>query len=716
LAQKIAQTHRIIIILSNHELALVQQFQTSLQAAYIRGVVVISGEQEWTQQYGAELLTILDDNSLWIGDGAPADVNSDVAANAKRYLGQDFKAIVFNCYSGFHPDGFGALSGTIVGGGVLVLLTPSFDQWASYQDPDCQRIAAHNTEISSHNFIQRIIDTLSQNEKLWRIEQQAAVNSFPPINAPAFTPTTDFTLTTDQLAAFDGIKKVAYGRAKRPLVITSDRGRGKSTALGVAAADLLQEAATSVALCAPSRASVNAVFSHAHASLPDFTLNGNTLACADKQLFFMPPDELLRLKPIADIVLVDEAAAIPASVLTAILLHYPRVVFATTVHGYEGNGRGFAVRFKQTLEVLRPQWRRVLLQQPVRWAAADFLESLTADLLLLNASESVITKPFVKSDLQLKFVSGIDLMANEKLLGELFGLLVQAHYRTSPDDLRLLLDGPNIKVVVAVYDDAVVGGVLVSVEGNIEQQLHQPIEQGGRRVSGHLVPQLLAAQAAMQNILGLGCWRVMRIAVHPDLRRHAIGRKLLDAVVDKARTKRQDYVATSFASSADVVDFWQANGFTLQHIGWRRDSVSGGYTAVMARPISDATINVFNQQNQRLRIQLPILLAATLGNIEAEIAVRYIKNMPLTDQHISAVDGREIGLFVDHQRSFEASIAALSNAALMLLANLNDQKLCELVVFKVLQHKPWQQTADLFGYSGKGEIIADLKQAYRGLL
>ena len=90
--------------------------------------------------------------------------------------------------------------------------------------------------------------------------------------------------------------------------------------------------------------------------------------------------------------------------------------------------------------------------------------------------------------------------------------------------------------------------------------------------------------------------------------------------------------------------------------------------------------------------------------------------MPLTDQHISAADGREIGLFVDHQRSFETSIAALSNAALMLLANLNDQKLCELVVVKVLQHKPWQQTADLFGYSGKGEIIADLKQAYRGLL
>jgi tRNA(Met) C34 N-acetyltransferase TmcA len=136
----------------------------------------------------------------------------------------------------------------------------------------------------------------------------------------------------------------------------------------------------------------------------------------------------------------------------------------------------------------------------------------------------------------------------------------------------------------------------------------------------------------------------------------------------------------------------------------------------MARPISDATINVFNQQNQRLRTQLPVLLAATLGDVEAGIAVRYIKNMRITDQSISAADGREIGLFVDHQRSFEASIAALSNTALMLIAHLNDPKLCQLVVIKVLQYKSWQQTADLCGYSGKGDIVSDLKQAYSVLL
>jgi tRNA(Met) cytidine acetyltransferase len=704
------------VTLSNSELGQVKLFREHLRNTHMRGVILISGDKQWVEQRGVNLLTALDQNSLWIGDGAPNDIDSDIAGNAKRYLGQNKNTIVFNCYCGFHPDAFGALTGTITGGGVLVLLSPSIPLWATFQDPDYQRITAHNTKVNSNNFIQRVIAKLTKNVNLWQIDQGSIVKSFPIIDAPAFTLNTDFTLTTDQKTAFDAIKKVAYGRTKRPLVITSDRGRGKSTVMGLAAADLLAESFSNIAICAPRISAVNAVFDHAMNGLPNFSLNGNTLSNGDKKLFFIPPVELLLHKPNAEIVLVDEAAAIPANVLTKILLHYPRVVFATTVHGYEGNGRGFAIRFTQTLNELHPQWRRVFLQQAVRWAEDDFLEALVADLLLLNASESLTDQPFNRERLQLRFVSGGDLVANEKVLTELFGLLVQAHYRTSPDDLRLMLDGPNIKIILAVFNNAVVGAVLVSTEGDIERSLHQPIEQCSRRVAGHLAPQMLAAQAGLQNILGLCCWRIMRIAVHPDLRRHAIGSLLLEAVFEKAKQAQQDYIATSFAATTEVFDFWQASGFSLQHIGWRRDSVSGAHTALMTKSISAAADSICRQQTKKLTLQLSIFLCESLSDLEADLVVKLIRNISSANRPLSEDDRRDIILFVNYQRSYETCIAALTNTALLLIAILDDQRLCELVVYKVLQHKSWQQAASIFGYKGRDDVVSNLKQAYKILL
>ena len=50
---------------------------------------------------------------------------------------------------------------------------------------------------------------------------------------------------------------------------------------------------------------------------------------------FLPVPELLAQKPEAEVVMVDEAAGLPASWLREVLLGWPRVAFAST-HGYEG--------------------------------------------------------------------------------------------------------------------------------------------------------------------------------------------------------------------------------------------------------------------------------------------------------------------------------------------------------------------------------------------
>ncbi|BBI53235.1 hypothetical protein HORIV_56560 [Vreelandella olivaria] len=69
--------------------------------------------------------------------------------------------------------------------------------------------------------------------------------------------------------------------------------------------------------------------------------------------------------------MVDEAAAIPAALLGQWLTAFPRIAFATTVHGYEGSGRGFALRFRATLDRLTPQWKALTLNAPIRWRSGD---------------------------------------------------------------------------------------------------------------------------------------------------------------------------------------------------------------------------------------------------------------------------------------------------------------------------------------------------------
>ena len=50
------------------------------------------------------------------------------------------------------------------------------------------------------------------------------------------------------------------------------------------------------------------------------------------------------------------------------------MVFASTVSGYEGNGRGFEIKFLPELEKLYPQWKAANITTPYRWKKNDPLE------------------------------------------------------------------------------------------------------------------------------------------------------------------------------------------------------------------------------------------------------------------------------------------------------------------------------------------------------
>ncbi len=300
-----------------------------------------------------------------------------------------------------------------------------------------------------------------------------------------------WTLNPDQQQVAAAVERVALGHARRPLVVTADRGRGKSTALGAGLARLLKQG-RQVILCAPSADAVQSVFAQLARELPQGRHLDHSFSWGDGAVRFRQAHEQLSDPQPCDLLVVDEAAALGLGTLEALLHSHRRLVFSTTVHGYEGSGRGFLLRFMQRLREHMPQCRQVTLQVPVRWSLGDPLEHWLNDSLLLAAEPREASGP---ANPRYRWITQDVLAGDETLLRQLFGLLVSAHYQTRPSDLQHLLDAPGLRVLLAQDGEVVLGAALLVEEGGFPRGLAERVCLGRRRPRGHLLLQSLAQHA-----------------------------------------------------------------------------------------------------------------------------------------------------------------------------------------------------------------------------
>lgn len=516
---------------------------------------VITGQQVECLQRAQTLLSA-DADVIWITT-VPGIAGALPAYKAHTLLGQETDVLVFDAHSGFDVNAFAVVSGTLRGGGIFYLLAPPLDAWADFPDPDYRRFLPYpyQPEDVEGRFLRRFAGLLKQ-------------------TLPALHSQFKEDKHSNQTDAVNMIVD-----AVTPVVLTADRGRGKSAAMGMAASQLLA-AGKRVVLTAPSRATVGAVFKHAE-NLP----------------VFFAPDDLLQTLPEADVLMVDEAAAIPVPLLLRMLEHYPRCVFSTTLHGYEGSGRGFALRFQTQLDARVPAWQAIRLYQPIRWAENDPLEHFINQALLLD----VDLAPFPpcggrvrdegmarRENIQYRLLNRDQLARNEPLLRQLFGLLVTAHYQTRPSDLRQMLDAPDISIHILEQDGEILAVALLSREGGLDVELAAAIHAGKRRPHGHPIPQTLTFHAGIHGAAQQVCERVMRIAVHPHLQGQALGSQLLANLMQYAQSYGADYMGVSYAMTPALLRFWERAGFVLARVGHRKDTASGNRSAVQIRGLTVA--------------------------------------------------------------------------------------------------------------------------------
>ncbi|BGP27878.1 nucleolus protein [Rhodotorula toruloides] len=378
--------------------------------------------------------------------------------------------------------------------------------------------------------------------------------------------------------------------------LTAARGRGKSAALGLSIALAILHGYSNVFVTSPSPENLKTLFEFifkgfdklgweehldydiVQSTNPEWkgaVVRVNIFRQHRQTIQYIQPQDFHVLGQ-AELVVIDEAAAIPLPLVRSLLGPY-LVFMASTINGYEGTGRSLSLKLLQQLrEMSRPAsalaapaangdgagakgssssstlsvartLKEIKLSTPIRYAPGDDIEKWLNQLLCLDATIATPSKKTLQgcphpSTCELFYVNRDTLFsyhpASEVFLQRMMSLYVASHYKNSPNDLQLMSDAPGHHLFVllpplkegdnSLPEPLVV--VQVALEGNISKQSVLDNLSRGKMAGGDLIPWTITQQFQDDDFASLSGARVVRIAVHPDYAKMGYGSRTLQAL------------------------------------------------------------------------------------------------------------------------------------------------------------------------------------------
>ena len=395
--------------------------------------------------------------------------------------------------------------------------------------------------------------------------------------------------TLDQAkAVLTFTESISEKTLRSTVVLTAARGRGKSAALGLAIACAVSYGYSNIFVTAPSPDNLRTLFDlilrgfdalqlqeHTHYDIvqstqPDLQhaiVRINVFHTHRQTIQYIQPQDTAMLSQ-AELLVIDEAAAIPLPLVKALMGPY-LVFLSSTINGYEGTGRSLSLKLvKQLRQQSVPTntstpsassssaasasatggrtLREITLEEPIRYAAGDPIESWLNDLLCLNCSQSIprltgaVPHP---SQCELWSVERDTLFsshaASESFLHRMMALYVSSHYKNSPNDLQLMSDAPahRLFVLLGPRQDAhtlpdILCVIQVCLEGAISKGSVRAGLGRGERAAGDLIPWTVSQQFASAEFAQLSGVRVVRIATHPEVLRMGYAGRAMQLLID----------------------------------------------------------------------------------------------------------------------------------------------------------------------------------------
>ncbi|WP_017444797.1 GNAT family N-acetyltransferase [Gayadomonas joobiniege] len=669
------------------EQTLIDHCQQLKQAGW-RSILLLEGDAQWRQAWVAKLIQTMQwSNGLH---------TAELTQHLQKYLGQEFQFVHIDSQDGLSADKIAALSGTIIPGGLLII---SLDERVLAGDSALrQALPWHAQDVSIYSYFnQRLIKTIKQSAGniYYRQNSSLTCNALP-------LPESGFSYPTSWTKAQNQLIEQSLILSQGVLTITADRGRGKSAALGEIARRHLNRH-QAIVLVAPAKRCL--------------TIFYQWLGERCQQLLtFLPPDLAVVTEAPEDAVLiVDEAAAMPAPLLKQLIKKYHKAILATTVQGYEGSGRGFAKHFLTELDEAKAPHLNIQLDQPIRWAIHDPLEHWVQDTLLMQkkpnkqalsiaATGDCVTGP----DEQCYQIAWLDKKQLAKDPHPYFYLLSQAHYRTKPEDLKYLLDSPFLKLAALYQNQHLCAVCLISLEGGLPEELALACSQGTRRPNGHLTSQIIAAQMGDIEFAKLKGWRIVRIAVANARQNSGLGSLLLNWLTTQAKQQQVAYISASYSASIGVCHFWLKNQFINIRLSHTAEHHSGFYSLLSIKAIEMAPAHV-NQLSIQGMTHL-LYQISDYQQLSAEQIWHWLAGFispPLSANEINLANG-----FSQYATNWQAAKLSIFKQCLehaKTLIKHQDKQMLAVLTALLIKHKPLPEVAKTHGFAGQKALIKWLR-------
>ncbi|OYT39062.1 MAG: ATPase [Desulfurococcales archaeon ex4484_58] len=604
-------------------------------------------------------------------DSKLVDFQYAVYERSEKYLGSTFSYLVMDLTKDLKPNDLGRLIGIVEGGGLIVLLAPPWNEWDEFMTIFKRNLTIPQFPTPRHVFITWFKRKLLEHEAIgiydsvnasiirkFELKRQNNVSREKiVIPQKILFPRKiyELALTSDQVKVIKLMEqlfeKPSRGK-KKVIVITADRGRGKSCAVGLGSVGLIHLLRTvkpkpRILVTAPSPSNVQSLMMLAMKALDSlnykykvFKREGNVIELRSERfsIEYWEPIHIPKIK--GDIVVVDEAAGIHVPMLYKIWRSHDRIVFSTTIHGYEGAGRGFSVRLLQKIRSDKnTQLIEYEMDEPIRYARNDPIEEWQFKTLLLDAEPADLDEEDLR-DIKEGNLEYIEYTQDylfskegEDELRQLFGIYVLAHYRNEPDDLGMIADAPHhIVRAVKTRNGKIVCALQIAYEGRIADDIASELLRGGR-IPGNIIPDRFLKHLRYRGFSKLFGWRIVRIATHPMVQGRGIGSWALNKISEEARERGLDWVAAGFGVNEELFKFWLKNGFYPIHISPDRNPVSGEYTVLVIKPLNKEAERFVEMANKEFKLKLLDSLAINYRDLEIEVAYQLLSSgKPLLKQ------------------------------------------------------------------------------------